>query len=259
LRIKSSELINNFDLATHPLAVFSCSHEHSPEHDEYFITSQDKIRFFLEENVTDEKGVLNRPKHLAVNKIGHGMHHLEDLYKSVTFSETSQAVGKILGYEQPMVVQSMIIFKQPKVGGEVISHQDGTFLMNEPLKLYGVWIALEDCDTENGCLRFIPGSQNRPITRKMIRTHNKVSPYTTFTAPPDQFDATKFIDVPVKKGSAIIIHGQVVHRSEKNMSTRSREIYTYHVAESADSKWSPDNWLQPTDSYEFPLLYQNDK
>ncbi len=40
-------------------------------------------------------------------------------------------------------------------------HQDGTFLFNEPLKIMGVWIALEDATLENGCLWFIPGSHTR--------------------------------------------------------------------------------------------------
>ena len=37
-------------------------------------------------------------------------------------------------------------------------HQDGSYLHVEPLKIAGVWIALEDCTLENGCLSFIPGS-----------------------------------------------------------------------------------------------------
>lgn len=40
----------------------------------------------------------------------------------------------------------------------VSPHQDGTYLFNEPLKIMGVWIALEDATLENGCLWFIPGS-----------------------------------------------------------------------------------------------------
>ena len=40
----------------------------------------------------------------------------------------------------------------------VTPHEDGTFLMNEPSKVIGLWIALEDADLENGCLWFIPGT-----------------------------------------------------------------------------------------------------
>lgn len=40
--------------------------------DDYFLNSGDKIRYFLEEDAVDADGKLNREKHLAVNKIGHG-------------------------------------------------------------------------------------------------------------------------------------------------------------------------------------------
>ena len=37
-------------------------------------------------------------------------------------------------------------------------HIDATFLYSDPLKLIGVWIALEDTTLENGCLKFAAGS-----------------------------------------------------------------------------------------------------
>lgn len=40
----------------------------------------------------------------------------------------------------------------------VVPHQDATFLNTTPMKLYGLWIALEDATLENGCLWFMPGS-----------------------------------------------------------------------------------------------------
>ena len=50
--------------------------------DDYFLTSGDKIRFFLEEGAIDAQGKLTREKNKAVNKIGHGAYttplHLAD-------------------------------------------------------------------------------------------------------------------------------------------------------------------------------------
>lgn len=40
--------------------------------DDYFLTSGDKIRYFLEEDALDKDGKLIRDKTKAVNKIGHG-------------------------------------------------------------------------------------------------------------------------------------------------------------------------------------------
>ena len=38
----------------------------------------------------------------------------------------------------------MYIFKQPRIGGEVVCHQDSTFLYTEPESAIGFWLAIED-------------------------------------------------------------------------------------------------------------------
>lgn len=58
------------------------------------------------------------------------------------------------------------------------------------------------------------------------------------------FNQNQFVACPVKKGSLVLIHGLVVHQSEPNKSDKSRYAYTFHVMESKDVKYSPDNWLQ---------------
>ena len=55
-------------------------------------------------------------------------------------------------------------------GGEVTPHQDGTFLYNEPLRLFGFWFPIDDATLENGCLWYVPGSHLEPITRRFLRT-----------------------------------------------------------------------------------------
>ena len=55
-------------------------------------------------------------------------------------------------------------------GGEVTPHQDGTFLYNEPLRLFGFWFPIDDATLENGCLWYVPGSHLEPVTRRFLRT-----------------------------------------------------------------------------------------
>ena len=43
-------------------------------------------------------------------------------------------------------------------------------------------------------------------------------------------------------GALVLIHGEVVHKSEQNLSDRSRQAYTFHLMEAAGTVWSPDNW-----------------
>ena len=68
-----------------------------------------------------------------------------------------------IGFAQPLLLQSMYIFKQPRIGGEVICHQDSTFLHTEPLSCVGFWLALEDATESNGCMWAEPGGHRRPL------------------------------------------------------------------------------------------------
>ena len=45
------------------------------------------------------------------------------------------------------------------------------------------------------------------------------------------------------KGTLILLHGQLPHRSGPNLSDRSRHAYTLHLIDGA-CRYSPDNWLQ---------------
>merc|ERR1712071_603933 len=137
-----------------------------------------------------------------------------------------------IGFKDPAVSQSMYIFKQPGIGGEVTPHQDSTFLHTEPMKIVGLWFALEDVTLENGCLWFIPGSHKQGVDRRFVRNPDKQSnELTMYTAPNPDYDTTKFIAGPVPKGSCVLIHGEVVHKSERNRSSLSRHVYTFHVIE----------------------------
>jgi ectoine hydroxylase-related dioxygenase (phytanoyl-CoA dioxygenase family) len=167
---------------------------------------------------------------------------LDPTFKQFTFQEKIKAVCKSLSMKKPVVPQSMYIFKQPGIGGEVAPHQDSTFLHTDPMKLIGFWIPLEDATEENGCLWFIPGSQTDGITRRFIRNPSGVTPPTLFTGPAITYEDGKFVAAPAKKGSLVLIHGEVVHRSLANRSDKSRQVYTFHVMETDNTTYSTENW-----------------
>ena len=51
------------------------------------------------------------------------------------------------------------------------SHQDGTFLYTRPRQtVVGLWLALHDAHTGNGCLWARPGSHREPLRRRFVRT-----------------------------------------------------------------------------------------
>lgn len=76
-----------------------------------------------------------------------------------------------------------------------------------------------------------------------------------YDRPVPHYPASSFTTVPVAKGSLVLIHGQVVHRSEPNKSTHSRPAYTFHVIETDNTEYSSQNWLQAPADKPFPVLY----
>jgi phytanoyl-CoA hydroxylase len=151
----------------------------------------------------------------------------------------------------------MVICKQPEIGGAVPPHQDSTFLYTDSPSAVGFWYALEDATAENGCLSFAAGSHKRaPIEKRFVRTHKDGKEGTGFAdnegpkfprglQPEANGPKEEVYDMgEVKAGTLVLIHGNILHKSEKNTSEKSRNIYTFHVIE-GEEKYDERNWLQP--------------
>lgn len=223
--------------------------------DEYFLKSGDNISVFLEEKALDAEGKLTVPLPLAINKVGHNIHELLDEFKAVSFDTRLADVCRLLGFERPVIPQSMYICKQPGIGGAVRPHQDGCFLYTRPQTCVGFWWPLEDCKISNGCLWGVPGSHKIGVHRHFKRRADGKG--TEFEPPEaETFDLTGAVPLEMPAGSLVIIHGAVVHYSEENPSPRSRHAYSIHVVEAGKGVVYPaDNWLQRAGGAPFPDLY----
>uniref|UniRef100_A0A8C2HPF4 Phytanoyl-CoA dioxygenase domain-containing protein 1 n=1 Tax=Cyprinus carpio TaxID=7962 RepID=A0A8C2HPF4_CYPCA len=195
LRDRMSEITEQMDVPEHCRTQFSTDHDEQLKKQgnaDYFITSGDKIRFFFEKGVFDDKGEFIVPKEHSLNKIGHALHAYEPLFKAVTHSPKVQ------------------VMTEPSSAKVCESLGLANFLLKEQGSMKCIYIYII-----------------------MV------------------FSITFFGTV----GGAVLIHGEVVHRSAANTSDASRHVYTFHIMESQNTIWSPENWLQPTEELPFPSLY----
>jgi phytanoyl-CoA hydroxylase len=239
LRARAEELVQEFDPAE-VMSIFS-TREQNRIADDYFLNSGDKIRFFFEENAFLPDGTLKYEKEKSINKIGHGLHDLDPVFNDFSRTQKLKQLAEALGFKKPLLVQSMYIFKQPNIGGEVNCHQDSTFLYTEPTGIAGLWFALEDATIENGCLWAIPGGHRRGLKSRWVRAPEGGMKFEVYD--PEPWPEHELMPLEVSKGSLIVLNGLLPHRSYENRSPRSRHAYTLHLMD-ADANYPQDNWLQ---------------
>jgi len=257
---RAKELLQDFDVSSHPLTTFSTG-EGGRAHigDDYFLTSGDKIRFFFEEDALDSTGKLTVPKDKAINKIGHALHELDPTFRKATIeNDRLISIARDLKFHRkPSVLQSMVICKQQRIGGAVPEHCDSTFLYTDPPSALGFWIPLEKCTAENGALSFLTGShKTNVIHRRMVRkegggtTFEDLQGVTQKGIEMNRSQSYKL--VPCDPGDLVLIHGSVLHKSERNTSDKTRFAYTFHMIESPPfAQYDEKNWLQPTPEMPF--------
>ncbi|KAJ7084354.1 phytanoyl-CoA dioxygenase [Mycena belliarum] len=262
LLARSKALLQDFKLEDHPLTRFTTGDEGGNGHigDAYFLESGDKIRYFLEEDAVAD-GQLTRPKNMAVNKIGHALHELDPAFRKVTLENDRMRdlVRSLQFHRDPVALQSMVITKQPQIVGE---HNDSINQYTDPPSALGFWIALEKCTASNGALSFLPGSHlTTPITKRFVRLPGGGTGFEPLVsqelaaqvAARSKAASDSYVLETCEPGDLVLIHGSVLHKSERNTSDKTRFAYTFHMIESG-ATYDGKNWLQPTPTMPFSRI-----
>ena len=245
LRQRAVELVDEWE-PTGERTVFTTEQQERVSNRE-FLSSGDTIWCFFEEEAFGADGRLVQPKELSINKIGHAMHDLNPVFERFTYTPELAAIATDLGMPDALALQSMYIFKQPSIGGEVTCHQDATFLYTDPITVTGFWFALEDATIDNGCLWAAPGGHRTGLRQLFKRTgamtdddgtvFEQLDP-TPLPSPPDDL-----VPLEVPAGTLVVLDGLLPHWSDANRSARSRHAYTVHCI-SASADYPDWNWLR---------------
>ena len=168
-----------------------------------------------------------------------GKRHLKAM-RDVEEAELAALVAD-LGFVEPLLLQSMVIFKPPRIGGEVVCHCDHSFLWTDPQTVIGLWFALDDATVANGCMWAIPGG-HQGGARTRFRLDGRGGT-TTDVLDPTPYDHGSLVPMEAEAGTLIAFHGCLPHWSGANTSDRPRLAYTLHVIDGM-AHYRTDNWLQ---------------
>lgn len=151
-------------------------------------------------------------------------------------SEDSALMGvvrRIIG-EEPVLLQSMALFKPPRVGSEKPWHQDHAYFdIALGTRVVGVWIALDPATTGNGCMIIKPGSNlHGPVVHFSRRDwqicDTDVDPYGA-------------VAVPLEPGGCLFFSSLMHHGTAPNTSDERRRAVQYHYRPASSEFVSPED------------------
>ena len=209
---------------------------------ETFFRSATCVHGFLEAKALDQDGMLKVSRREALNKLGHALHDFLPSFRELAESPITRQAFTSAGFGRTSVDQSMVIFKPPKIGGDVRWHQDASYLLTQPSRVIGIWFALEDATKENGCLWMAPGQHRSPLRERYVVDWEKREGELIVIDETPWPTESEAIPIEVEAGQVVIFHDHMPHRSFPNLSQNSRRAVTIHGHDTS-AKWLKENWL----------------
>ncbi len=192
--------------------------------------------------VIDDNGKPDIPQPVLCRNLneGNGGAHAAPVWQIVNIWEAStpfrdllirntriaEEISQLTGATALRIWHDQIQYKPAKVGGTTHWHQDAPLWpIIAPMTEVTAWVALDDVDEENGCMRMVPGSHlwgnNIDFIRKNVPAFNEM---------PKEFQGhpIEVRSCPVRKGEVHFHHALTWHGSPDNPSERPRRAIAIH-------------------------------
>ena len=150
-------------------------------------------------------------------RVGLHLCHLSSLFRTLAIDPAvMDMIGRLFG-EEPAALTSLVFNKPPRIGEELLAHQDLAYYPYLGADdLITCWIALDDVDLANGAVQYLPGTHRTPIA------HERTGQQQALAINPASLDDDNAVSVALTSGEAVAHHGLTVHRSAPNTSSRPR-------------------------------------
>ena len=119
-----------------------------------------------------------------------------------------------------LVGGTTLFIKEPETEGFISWHQDARYMGLEPHNWVTGWLAVNDVDEQNGCMRMVPGTHKSPLVEH-VDTFGENNMLTRGQTVPD-VDEDAAVPVIMKAGQLSLHHPRIVHGSGPNLSDRRR-------------------------------------
>lgn len=138
------------------------------------------------------------------------------------------AASQLFGNSAVRFWHDQLFYKPPHNGGVVAWHQDYSYWTRTgPIQHLTCWIGLDDTNTENGCLYYVPKSHQWGLLEKPVLT-GEMDGLLAFMSE-EQKNNFNPIPIEMKAGEATFHHPLMVHGSYKNASDRPRRGVVINV------------------------------
>jgi len=141
---------------------------------------------------------------------------IHDSYFGNLFNNKFERLAEVL-LEGPVAGQNMQYFNKPaKIGKPTPPHQDGYYFMLTPCEALTMWLALDEVDEENGCVRYVRGSNHLNI-----RSHGRTDTLGFSQGITDygtDNDLANEVALAAKPGDLLVHHAMTIHRADGNQS-----------------------------------------